>query len=144
MSALSAFGHFRRLAILTAMVAVLCVRGALPAGYMPDRSAEDGSLIIRICGGLDERFMRLDPETGRLTPIAPGEAPAETPGEDGDAGHGSCPFALTAAFDLPPPARDLSPPAFRRLQLASRPYHPPIARRPAAAPPPPRGPPFTA
>jgi len=40
--------HLRLLALLV-LVAGLGVRGAVPAGYMVD-TAENGSVIIRICG----------------------------------------------------------------------------------------------
>lgn len=127
------FRQLRLMAILLA-VAVLGVRGAVPAGYMPGQ-AEDGRITIRLCGDGVGRLMQLDPVRGELTelPASPDDA-----GEDGV----TCPYALTAAFDLPhtPPAAE--PPAYFGLpRLGARPYARPLTERPALAPLPARGPP---
>ena len=133
-----------RFLLLMALVLAMSARGAVPDGYMVDRSASDGSLIIRICGGLDDRFMRLDPETGQLSPVQPGGMPADLPENEDTGTHGTCPFALTAVFDLPQPAALAGPAAFGQILLAGRVYHPPLVPSPASAPLPPRGPPLTA
>ena len=126
------FRHLRLFALLL-LVAGLGVRGAVPAGYMVD-TADNGGIIIRICGDGAGSLMRLDPEAGTLEKLPDDfdpHAPADTDASD----TSTCPFALTAAFDLPhtPPA--LPAPAERQpLCPAAHPAahrHPPACARAA-------------
>lgn len=56
--------------IILSLVGLLAMRGSIADGYMVDRSNEDGSLIIRMCSGVDERLMRLNMSTGELTELS--------------------------------------------------------------------------
>ena len=99
-------------------------------------NAEDGSVIIRLCGDGDGRLMQLDPVKGELT-----EVPAQPDDADEDDSV-TCPYAMTAAFDLPHTPPVVQPPAaFGLPLLGARPYARPLTERPAFAPLPARGPP---
>lgn len=112
------------------------------SGYMLDRSAEDGTIIVRMCGGLGGHDMVLDLRTGELTePGETGDAPAP---EGGDEAQATCPFAMTALFDVPAPAPDWSRAAFGPPLLGDRPVPGPLRPAPASAPLPARGPPVHA
>ena len=60
--------------IITAVSLLMVLRGLVPTGYMLDRSADAGDIVIRICGGTTERFMSLNPHTGSMTEVD-GRAP---------------------------------------------------------------------
>ena len=78
---------------------VIGVRGMVPSGYMLDRADADGSVIIRLCGGVNDRFMAFNPETGAMEETGdPDKAPADPQDQDAKS---TCPFALTATFDVP-------------------------------------------
>ena len=77
------FRHLRLFALLL-LVAGLGVRGAVPAGYMVD-TADNGGIIIRICGDGAGSLMRLDPEAGTLEKLPDDfdpHAPADTDASD--------------------------------------------------------------
>lgn len=136
MSLLTPFRHAPRVLVVL-LALVLGARGMVASGYMLDRSAEDGTIIVRMCG-LDGRDMVLDLETGALT--EPGEEDAPDP----DEAHATCPYAMTALFDLPLPATDWQRAAFGPPMLGDRPVLQPARRSPAHAPLPARGPPLSA
>ena len=136
------FRHLRLFALLL-LVAGLGVRGAVPAGYMVD-TADNGGIIIRICGDGAGSLMRLDPEAGTLEKLPADfdpHAPADTDASD----TSTCPFALTAAFDLPhtPPALP-APAEFGLPRLGASLYVLPLTQRPIDTRLPARGPPLSA
>ena len=136
------FRHLRLLALLV-LVAGLGVRGAVPAGYMVD-TAENGSVIIRICGDGAGSLMRLNPEAGTLQKLPDDydpDAPVDTDASD----TSTCPYALTAAFDLPqtPPALP-APIEFGLPRLGASLYVLPLTQRPIDTRLPARGPPILA
>ena len=96
-------GIFSLRGVLVFLVACLVsIRGLVPVGYMIDASPDDGSIVIRMCGGLDEHYVRFNPETGEIRKM---DAPAgETPVQPDEERQGSaCPYALSAVADLPQP-----------------------------------------
>ncbi|WP_339679834.1 DUF2946 family protein [uncultured Hyphomonas sp.] len=135
------FRHLRLFALLL-LVAGLGVRGAVPAGYMVD-TADNGGIIIRICGDGAGSLMRLDPEAGTLEELPADfdpHAPADTDASD----TSTCPFALTAAFDLPPAPALPAPAAFGLPRLGASLYVLPLTQRPIDTRLPARGPPLSA
>ena len=136
------FRHLRLLALLV-LVAGLGVRGAVPAGYMVD-TGEDGSVIIRICGDGAGALMRLDPEAGTLEKL-PADYDTDAPPADSSLPDtATCPFALTAAFDLPPEPALPAPAEFGLPRLGNSLYTVPLGQRPIDTRLPARGPPLTA
>ncbi|RAN31870.1 hypothetical protein HY3_16260 [Hyphomonas pacifica] len=133
--------HLRTLALLL-IVAGLGVRGAVPSGYMLD-SAADGSIIIRLCGDGAGRLMRLDPQTRTLTSL-PADYDPDAPPTDDQTDQPDCPYAVTAAFDLPhTPSLLVQPAAFGLPLLGARPYAVPLRERPIDSRLPARGPPLS-
>lgn len=122
---------------------LLAVRGLVPVGYMLDRAPEDGSVIIRLCGGVHERLMLFNPETGDMRELdaEDGSAPV-TPGDDAGSGA-SCPFALTSVFDLPEASGEILLGLFGPPLLANKPVYAPTSTRAEGPALPPRGPPVT-
>ena len=137
-------GFLRSLRVfaLLLIVAGIGTRGMVPSGYMLDKGA-DGGVIIRLCGDGAGSLMRLDPETRTLTPLPGDYDPDAPPSGDDQAAAPDCPYAVTAAFGLPPASPGLTlPPAFGLPLLGARPYAVPLRERPIDTLLPPRGPPF--
>ena len=135
------FRHLRTLALLL-IVAGLGVRGAVPSGYMLD-SAEDGRIIVRLCGDGMGQMMQLNPESRTLTAL-PADYDPDAPPADDQADQPDCPYAVTAAFDLPnTPPLLIQPVAFGLPLLGARPYAVPLTQRPIDSLLPPRGPPLS-
>ena len=121
---------------------VVGLRGMVPTGYMLDRAPADGSVIIRMCGGVDDHYMSFDPETGALRDVGdPGKAPAKPADHDTKS---TCPFALTAMFDMPKDEALLQLAFFGPPLLGDVPVIAAPETRPARPPLPPRGPPVRA
>jgi len=124
------------------MALLIAMRGAVAQGYMLDRSAEDGTITIRMCGGLETRLMRFDPETGALSNLPAGQddVPDQPPPSDEAPGE-SCAFALGATTILPAPPAGPGLPLDGPPLLAGKPLF--DAPKPRAEGPslPPRGPP---
>ena len=136
------FRHLRMLALLV-LVAGMGVRGTVPAGYMVD-TAEDGGVIIRICGDGVGALMRLDPEAGTLEKL-PDDYDPDAPSHDSDLPDtATCPFALTAMFDLPQTPALPSPVEFGLPRLGASLYVVPLSQRPIDTRLPARGPPLSA
>lgn len=115
------------------------LRGMVPAGYMPDRSPIDGSIIIRMCGGIDDHYMALDPETGTLKTVGdPDKSPA---GPQDHNSKSTCPFALTAMFDVPKDEALIQTAFFGPPLLSAVPVVTAPETSPARPPLPARGPP---
>lgn len=101
---LSASGIFSLRGIMVLLIGLLIsFRGLVPAGYMLEANPDDGSVIIRMCGGLEEHYVRFNPETGEMR-SADGPADQEAPGDpQEDAPGAACPYALSAVVALPEP-----------------------------------------
>ncbi len=101
---LSGSGIFSLRGVMVLLIGLLIsFRGLVPAGYMLDADPDDGSIVIRMCGGLDEHYVRFNPETGDMAAVdgpADQEGPAD-PSED--APGATCPYALSAVVALPEP-----------------------------------------
>ena len=121
---------------------VVGVRGMVPTGYMLDRSADDGRIVMRLCGGIDDRFVAFNPETGAMEDVGdPDKSPASP--KDHDA-KSTCPFALTATFDVPKDDALIQTAFFGPPLLADVPIVAAPDARAARPPLPPRGPPVRA
>ena len=130
--------------IVTAVSLMMAMRALVPAGYMLAPSAEAGDIVIRICGGTTERFVSLNPHTGKMTEIDGGTAPA-APKDDGNtSSSATCPFASTAVFDLPLAPDVFLAALFGPPLLGDRPVANTVANWRAHAPLPARGPPIRA
>jgi len=127
--------------LITAVSLLMVMRALVPTGYMLDRSAEAGDIVIRICGGTTERFMSLNPHTGSMTEVDGDETPAP---DDTTSPSATCPFASTAVFDLSLPADMLLAAIYGPPLLGDRPVINTLAYRRARAPLPARGPPVRA
>lgn len=129
-----------RIALVVALALLLGVRSIVPTGYMVDTSGEDGQLIIRMCGGMGDRFMSFNPSTGALTPVGKSDGPSPA-APDADDEASSCPFALTALADVPRSPTVVIAGLFGPPLMAARPV-PSAPTDPAFLPVPPvRGPP---
>ena len=107
---------------------VVGVRGMVPTGYMLDRSADDGRIVMRLCGGIDDRFVAFK------SPASPKDHDAKS----------TCPFALTATFDVPKDDALIQTAFFGPPLLADVPIVAAPDARAARPPLPPRGPPVRA
>jgi hypothetical protein len=136
------FRHLRLFALLL-LVAGLGVRGAVPAGYMVD-TADNGGIIIRICGDGAGSLMRLNPTAGTLEKLPDDFDPYAPPADTDAVDSSTCPFALTAAFDLPPAPALPAPAAFGLPRLGASLYVLPLRQRPIETRLPARGPPLLA
>ena len=130
--------------IITAISLLMVLRGLVPTGYMLDRSADAGDIVIRICGGTTERFMSLNPHTGRMTEVDGDETPEPLPHDDTTSPSATCPFASTAVFDLPLPPDLFLAAIHGPPLLGDRPVVNTAAYWRARAPLPARGPPVRA
>ena len=130
--------------LITAVSLLMVMRALVPTGYMLDRSAEAGDIVIRICGGTTERFMSLNPHAGSMTEVDGDETPAPPPPNDTTSPSATCPFALTAVFDLSLPPDMLLAAIYGPPLLGDRPVINTLAYRRARAPLPARGPPVRA
>lgn len=136
------FHHLRLFALLL-LVAGLGVRGAVPAGYMVD-TADNGGIIIRICGDGAGTLMRLDPTSGTLEKLPDGYDPDAPPADTDVAPTATCPFALTAAFALPDTPTLPAPVQFSLPRLGTSLYVLSLTERPIDTRLPARGPPLFA
>ena len=130
--------------LVTAVSLLMVMRALVPAGYMLDRSAEAGDIVIRICGGTTERFMSLNPHTGSMTEVDGDETPEPLPHDDTTAPSATCPFASTAVFDLTLPPDLFLAAIHGPPLLGDRPVVNTAAYWRARAPLPARGPPVRA
>ncbi|WP_019960800.1 DUF2946 family protein [Woodsholea maritima] len=116
--------------MLIALIAVM-IKAVMPYGYMLD-AGSDGSMIVRICSGLNEdpQYLRFDPEEGSYTPI-----------EDPESGHGShdddgalvhCPFALNTVVLAPSWDSFDTPISFNLVQRVDLTRAPPFTSPPRA------------
>ena len=124
--------------IILSLVGILAMRGSIADGYMVDRSSEDGSLIIRMCSGVDERLMRLNMTTGELTELSEqGDETTDVPGNRAFV----CDFA---AVQLTPPPTFLAvtePALYAERQVVWFALKPIVSSAELAFRPPPTGPP---
>jgi DUF2946 family protein len=128
--------------IITAVSLLMVMRALVPTGYMLAPSADTGDIVIRICGGMAERFVSLNPHTGKMTEVDGDEAP-DAPTDDGNTSSSElCPFASTAVFDLPLPPDVFLAALFGPPLLGDRPVINTVANWRARAPLPARGPPI--
>ena len=130
-----------RFLIVTAVSLLMVLRGLVPTGYMLERPADGGDIVIRICGGMTERFMSLDPHTGNMTEIDGDEAPAPPQHDDTTSLSATCPFATTVLFDLPLAPESFQAAIYGPPLLGSQPVINTLANWRARAPLPARGPP---
>lgn len=128
--------------LVTAVSLLMVMRALVPTGYMLDRSADAGDIVIRICGGTAERFVTLNPHSGKMTEIDGDAAPAPPQHDDTTSPSATCPFASTAVFDLPLPPEMFLAAIYGPPLLGDRPVINTLAYRRARAPLPARGPPI--
>ena len=159
-------GHIAaRLPSILFCLAILLVgaRGLVPSGYMIDRSAETGMLVLRLCGGMTEHSGHGSPDTiphaghdmhaGHHMPAPAGAA--------GNTAHGShdmpsspaepehtdigamCPYALSAVFDVPTADAAVITGLFGPPLMGAEPFQTPVRLHRSRPPMPPRGPPFS-
>lgn len=120
---------------LLVMLAAVLVRGMTPAGFMLDRDASGGGVLVRMCAASgahgEEVFTRI------ALPDGEGQ-------DDETASDSGCPCALTSAPAIP--ATCLDAPAPHSASAAAEPLEKArYALPPKRGPPPPaRGPPQTA
>lgn len=127
--------------IVTAVSLLMVLRGLVPTGYMLDRPADGSNIVIRICGGMTERFISLDPHTGNMSEIDAGEAPAAPQHDDTTSLSTTCPFATTALFNFPLLPEWFQAAIYGPPLLGSQPVINTLANWRARAPLPARGPP---
>lgn len=141
MQQMGLISHIRSASLRTGLVmlvvAAMMFRGAIPVNYMVERGAEDGTIIIRMCGGGDEdRFVRLDFDSGSISDIE-----TDPDQKHGSADNETCPYALTEVFDLPVEKSFQPVGLFGPPLLGGQPVFNLGARALARPPLPPRGPP---
>ena len=120
-----------RLLVCCLLIVGLGARGLIPVGYMPERNADNGDLIVAMCSGAGEmQTMHLDPS----------EAPAK-----GKPAGQHCPFASLSAPVIPEPGASLDAPiAIIHVQLPYSPHNSTHTHAIWFASAPPTGPPQTA
>lgn len=128
--------------VLVALIAVM-IKAVMPYGYMLDTSS-DGSMIVRICSGLNEapQYLRFDPADGSYTPVEGPQRSHHEPQDDQDVLQ-HCPFALNALVITPSWDIVDAPISFSLAQRVDLTRAPPFTTTPSA-PLPARGPPQTA
>lgn len=139
-------GAAMRWGVITAICLLMVMRGAVPAGYMLERSSETDSILIRICGGLGDRMMSFNPHTGKMSAIdadQPGE-PAGPQDDDRTMASDTCPYASTSVFDLALSPEAFLAAAFGLPLLGGLPVVNTVSNWRSHAPLPPRGPPIRA
>ena len=147
-------------ALTFAFMALVAMRGLVPDGYMIDRSAETGSIVLRICGGLHEHDHAPSKaqtpvdhhqmhghgghdQTSMTSPVpaSSGDEPMGDMSGDEFAGP-MCPFALTALMDAPVTPQLPGPYVFGAPLLGGEPFYEPVVILATRPPLPPRSPPF--
>lgn len=123
-----------RIAMMVMLAAVL-VRGITPSGFMIDRNASDGTILVRMCAAAGPHG---EPVYERLA-LPNGEE------EQDEADRAaSCPFALATAPAIPASRVEAPAPSVERAEDAP-PGQPRLLLPPKRGPPPPaRGPPLSA
>jgi len=123
-----------RLAMMVMLAAVL-VRGVTPAGFMLDRDASDGTILVRMCAASGTHG---EPVFERLS------LPNGDEQQDEANPTSSCPFALAAAPAIPACRLEAPAPSVAPAEIAS-PRQQRFVLPPKRGPPPPaRGPPLSA
>ena len=109
----------------------LLARGLIPVGYMPERNADNGDLVVAMCSGAGEmQTMHLDP--------------SEAPSKGKTAGQ-HCPFASLSAPVIPEPGASVDAPVtIIHVQLPYSPRNSAHTHAVWFASAPPTGPPPTA
>ena len=86
----------RKFSVSAIMMALLiALQAMIPSGYML-AEAEDGGVIITVCGGgHNDRQMVFDPTTGKLAPVE------KNNDNTGDNDQSPCAFSMLGAFVAP-------------------------------------------
>jgi hypothetical protein len=113
-------------AVVSLLVATLALmRALIPAGYMLDRTDDDGRLVVQMCSDAGTHSVVVDLKTGAVSEdteqwdtSAPSDTRKSTNGEI------SCPFALSAIASLPTASVAVTPTILNDLRIVE---HYPIA-----------------
>lgn len=134
-------GWMWRQALACFAVLALSVRAALPAGYMLDHDHDE--LVVRMCGGGEPSYMRLDLEAGSAE-IVHGVPEPQSPKPAPHDEHAPCAFSLATASLAPTDIYVVTPPVRGPPEAVVLPPQTTHVLAHARAPLPARGPPLRA
>lgn len=134
-------GWMWRQALVCFAVLALSVRAALPAGYMLDHNHDE--LVVRMCGGGEPSYMRLDLAAGSAE-IVHGVPDPQPPQPSPHDEHAPCAFSLATASLAPADVDTVTPPVRAPPEALTLPAQTTHALAHARAPLPARGPPLHA